>query len=127
MKTFFLLTGLLLLTSLQAQQKKLSGKWKATTRTETYWLIFTNDTTVTSVRGKDSTTGHFTLDTTQAPMHVDIETRAADNSAGLHMRGIAEFMGPNRIRVRFSVTDPESRPKTFMPKGNPETMIFVKQ
>lgn len=127
MRALFLFAGLLLLTSLQAQTKKLSGTWKATTRTQTYWLIFANDTTATLVRGKDSTTGRFTLDTTQAPMHVDIETRAADNSAGLHMRGIAEFMGPIRLRVRFSLTDPEARPKTFMPKGNPETLVFIKQ
>lgn len=127
MKTLFLFAGLLLLGGLQAQHSKLSGKWKATTRTASYWLIFVNDTTATLVRGKDSTTGRFTLDTAQSPVHVDIVTKAADNSTGLHMRGIAELMSPTRMRVRFSLTDPESRPKNFMPKGNPETLVFIKQ
>ena len=126
MKVLFLFAGFWMLINLQAQHKP-TGKWKASTKAATYWLIFKNDTTVTFVRGKDSITGRFTLDTTKTPMHVDIHTKAEDGSAGLTMRGIAEFMGPNKVRIRFSLLDPEARPKNFMPRGNNETLVFVKQ
>lgn len=127
MKAVFLFAGLWVLTNLQAQHTKPTGKWKASTKTETFWLIFKNDTTATLVRGKDSTTGRFTLDTTQSPMHVDIQTKAEDGSMGLRLRGIMEHVGPSKIRVRFNLADPELRPKNFMPKGNAETLVFVKQ
>ena len=35
-------------------------------------------------------------------------------------------MGPTKVRIRFGEDDKE-RPLSFMPKGNLETLVMVKQ
>jgi uncharacterized protein (TIGR03067 family) len=139
MKNIFFLICLLLCMKVGAQSTSFIGKWKASQKGEFIYLEFGKDSTFTfrhdndSLGGKSFTFGEgeatskFKVDTSSTPKQLDLVVLEVKSGKVINtMQGIFESMGPHKIRVRMSM-DGSPRPSTFMPKGNDETLIFVKQ
>ncbi len=139
MKNIFVLAAFLFCLHLGAQQTPLIGVWKASPKGNTVYLTFGKDSTfklkyaTDSLGGKSFTFGEgeatskFTVDTTFKPMYIDMMVIQTANGAVINtMQGVFEVIGPDKIRLRMALPGAE-RPKGFLPKGNEETLVFVRQ
>lgn len=144
MKYFLTAIVLLFCLNTNAQQETtrqvaLEGKWKASPKGDVIFLEFGKDSTFKFTHGTDSlggksffygageATSKFRADTSKKPMQLDlIVIETASGSVLTKMEGIFEVIGPGKIRVRM-VMDGSKRPVSFLPKGNEETVVFVKQ
>ncbi len=122
-----------------AQTISLVGKWKASQKGDMVYLIFGEDSTFMLKHERDSlggksfmfgdglATSAFKVDTSFKPIHIDmLIIQTASGAVINQMKGIFEVINPGKIRLRMS-KDAGDRPNSFLPKGNEETLIFVKQ
>jgi uncharacterized protein (TIGR03067 family) len=136
---FFLICFFLAMHAGAQKTQAFIGKWKASPKGNVIYLEFGADSTFVFTRGKDTLGGKsfqfgegeasssFKIDTSARPMALDLVVKQKSSGSVIStMEGIFEFIGPGKMRVRMSM-DGSPRPKTFMPKGNEETVIFVKQ
>ncbi len=140
MKNIFFLTCLFIAFQAGAQTPSFIGTWKGSEKGKYVYLTFYADSTFEMVDGKDTMSGKtlsgvfeepvttsFTVDTSARPMHLDLIIKTVKAGKPVNtMLGIFEYAGSNKIRLRFD-TSYGLRPKNFLPKGNEDTMIFVKQ
>lgn len=104
----------------------LTGTWKSSNKGDIYFYQFGADSTLKIVHGKDTAYAWYNLDTAQMPMHLDMKMLGHAKEYLYTSPGIFEWIGPGRIRIRMS-NNMVDRPLSFMPKGNLETYVLVKQ
>jgi uncharacterized protein (TIGR03067 family) len=117
------------------------GKWKASQRGTSFSLEINKDSTFLFIKEKDTLIGNpmvyqdsFTvskiqIDTTTNPYQLNLLVLSNDKNEKITVfsyLGIYESLSADRIRIRFNFGQGE-RPLGFFPKGNTETMIFVKK
>ena len=132
MKYLFLLSFMCLAVFAKAAESDtLKGYWKVSKRGDMYLNHFVNDSVlnlVNIVNNADTMTYKYKIDTAAA-WPKKIEMVQIDKVTGdklYNYKGLFEFMGPGKVRIRFGEGDKE-RPLSFMPKGNLETFVMVKQ
>ncbi len=106
----------------------LKGNWKVSKKGDMFMYHFVNDSVLNIANKADTMTYKYKLDTAAA-WPKKIEMFQIDKVTGDKLytyKGLFEFMGPGKVRIRFGEGDKE-RPLSFMPKGNPETFVMVKQ
>jgi uncharacterized protein (TIGR03067 family) len=116
------------------------GKWKASQRGTSYFLEINKDSTFLLIKEKDTlignamvyqdsiTTSKIIIDTTTVPRQLDLLMLGNNNKEKITVfsyLGIYEFLSADRVRIRFNFGQTD-RPVGFFPKGNLETLIFVK-
>ncbi len=116
------------------------GKWKASQRGTSYFLEINKDSTFLLIKEKDTLIGNpmvyqdsltvskIQLDTTSIPHQIDLLVISNDKKEKITVfsyLGIYESLSADRIRIRFNFGQTD-RPVGFFPKGNLETLIFVK-
>jgi uncharacterized protein (TIGR03067 family) len=116
------------------------GKWKASQRGTSYFLEINKDSTFLLIKEKDTLIGNpmvyqdsltvskIQLDTTTTPHQIDLLVFSNDKKEKITVfsyLGIYESLSADRIRIRFNFGQTD-RPVGFFPKGNLETLIFVK-
>jgi uncharacterized protein (TIGR03067 family) len=139
MKYIFIFVSLFIALESGAQDFQLVGKWKSTQKGVTTYLTFGEDSTFKlqhekdSIGGKSFTFGEgeatsaFKVDTNYKPKHIDMLVIQTSSGAVIYkMEGIFEMFAPGKIRLRMAMGGAE-RPKSFLPRGNEETLIFFKQ
>jgi len=111
-----------------AESDTLKGVWKVSKKGDMYTYHFVNDSVLRIAHQTDTVNYTYKIDTAAAwPKKIDIVQ--IDRMTGERLfsnKGLFEFMGPTKVRIRFGEEDKE-RPLSFMPKGNPETLVMVKQ
>ena len=111
-----------------ADSDTLKGAWKVSKRGDMFTYHFVNDSVLRIAHQADTVSYQYKIDTAAAwPRKIDIVQ--IDRMTGERLfsnKGIFEFMGPTKVRIRFGEDDKE-RPLNFMPKGNLETLVMVKQ
>ena len=129
MKYLFLLSFLSLAFFAKASDSDtLKGNWKVSKKGDMFMYHFVNDSVLNIANKADTTTYKYKIDTAAA-WPKKIEMVQIDKVTGDKLytyKGLFEFMGPGKVRIRFGEGDKE-RPLSFMPKGNPETFVMVKQ
>ena len=138
MKQLIFILSFFLIGQAGAQTTSLVGKWKSTQKDGIYYMSFAKDSTFLFKFGKDSIGGKnfmlgegeaftaFRADTSFKPSHLDLLVfQTATGKVIRTMECIYEIIGPNKIRIRLNLEE-DPRPKTFLPKGNEDTMVFVK-
>ena len=111
-----------------AETDTLKGVWKVSKKGDMYTYHFVNDSVLTIAHQADTATYKYKIDTAAA-WPKKIEMVLIDKVSGDKLytyKGLFEFMGPGKVRIRFGDGDKE-RPLSFMPKGNLETFVMVKQ
>ena len=111
-----------------ADSDTLKGNWKVSKKGDMFMYHFVNDSVLNIVNKADTMTYKYKIDTAAA-WPKKIEMVQIDKVTGDKLytyKGLFEFMGPGKVRIRFGEGDKE-RPLSFMPKGNPETFVMVKQ
>ena len=106
----------------------LKGNWKVSKKGDMFMYHFVNDSVLNIANKADTMTYKYKIDTAAA-WPKKIEMVQIDKVTGDKLytyKGLFEFMGPGKVRIRFGEGDKE-RPLSFMPKGNPETFVMVKQ
>ena len=88
--------------------------------------IFSQDSLLSIIHGKDTAFAKYSVDTTQRPMHINMAMLDEVGLASYTAPGIYEWVGTDKIRLRFS-NDMMTRPVSFLPKGNEETVMLVKE
>ena len=129
MKYLFLLSFLSFAFFAKASESDtLKGVWKASKRGDMYTYHFLNDSVLRIVHQADTANYKYKLDTAASwPKKIDIVQIDRVTGDKLYTyKGLFEFMGPTKVRIRFGEGDQE-RPMGFMPKGNLETFVMVKQ
>jgi hypothetical protein len=113
---------------MKADSADISGKWKASVRGDYYHFVFGNDSSVMIIHGTDTTNGKYFIDSTKSnPFHLDVHVYDRVSGDFLHtIPSIFEFVGKDRIRLRMS-SNLVDRPSGFMPKGNLETLLLIRQ
>lgn len=116
------------------------GKWKASQRGTSYFLEINKDSTFLLIKEKDTLIGNpmvyqdsltvskIQIDTTVIPHQIDLLVLSNDKNEKITVfsyLGIYESLSADRIRIRFNFGQTD-RPVGFFPKGNLETLIFVK-
>jgi hypothetical protein len=141
----YFLTAVVLLFCMNASAQKISqhielqGQWKASPKGDVIFLEFGKDSTFKFRHTNDSlggksfffgageATSKFKADTSMLPMQLDLLViEVATGTVINKMEGIFEVIGPGKIRVRMSM-DGSKRPLSFLPKGNEDTVVFVRQ
>jgi uncharacterized protein (TIGR03067 family) len=111
-----------------AESDTLIGVWKVSKKGDMYSYHFVNDSVLKVAHQADTISYKYKIDTAAAwPKKIDIVQ--IDRMTGERLftnRGLFEFMGPTKVRIRFGEDD-KDRPQSFMPKGNLETFVMVKQ
>jgi uncharacterized protein (TIGR03067 family) len=111
-----------------AESDTLRGVWKVSKKGDMYSYHFVNDSVLKVAHQADTITYKYKIDTAAAwPKKIDIVQ--IDRMTGESLftnKGLFEFMGPTKVRIRFGEDD-KDRPQSFMPKGNLETFVMVKQ
>lgn len=132
MKTGFLLflallAGSISLSAATKDSSILSGIWKSSNKGDVYFYHFSPDSALKIVHGKDTALATYHLDTAAKPMHLDMLMLDPYSKEVLYTSpGIFEWIGPGKIRIRMSA-NMQDRPLSFMPKGNLETYVLVRQ
>ena len=121
----FMLAALSLFSSDTAS---LAGTWKVSVRGDYYYYIFNSDSSMKIVHGADTTLAKYRVDTSSTnPRHLDVFILDRMSGEVLYASpSIFEWMSPDRIRLRMS-SNMKDRPENFMPKGNLDTIILVRQ
>lgn len=116
------------------------GKWKASQRGTSYFLEINKDSTFLLIKEKDTLIGNpmvyqdsltiskIQIDTTVIPHQIDLLVISNDKKEKITVfsyLGIYESLSADRIRIRFNFGQTD-RPVGFFPKGNLETLIFVR-
>jgi hypothetical protein len=116
------------------------GKWKASQRGTSYFLEINKDSTFLLIKEKDTLIGNpmvyqdsltvskIQIDTTVIPHQIDLLVLSNDKNEKITVfsyLGIYESLSADRIRIRFNFGQTD-RPVGFFPKGNLETLIFVR-
>jgi uncharacterized protein (TIGR03067 family) len=91
-----------------------------------YTYIFSSDSLLSIIHDKDTALAKYTVDTTQSPMHINMAMLDEVGLESYTAPGIYEWVGTDKIRLRFSA-DMMTRPISFLPKGNEETVMLVKE
>lgn len=133
----FLLLTFGLVQSIYSQ--KILEKWKASQKGTYFYLNFYNDSSFVLIKNKDTLVGNqmvfnnektitkINIDTLSKPHKIDLQVYDASMSTVVFQYlGIFELIGNQKMRVRFDFGEGK-RPENFMPHGNPETLVFVKQ
>jgi uncharacterized protein (TIGR03067 family) len=138
LKVIQLLFFIFIINGLSAQN--FVGKWKASQRGTSYFLEINKDSTFLLIKEKDTLIGNpmvyqdsltvskIQLDTTTIPHQIDllvISNHKKEKITVFSYLGIYESLSADRIRIRFNFGQTD-RPVGFFPKGNLETLIFVK-
>jgi len=123
-----------------AQPASLIGKWKATQKNELVYMVFGEDSTFKMIHDEDTmggkrfifgeseATSAFKVDTSARPRQIDlIVTEKSSGTVIYRMKGVYEMIGPDKVRIRMNKDNGGERPKSFLPKGNEETLVFVRQ
>jgi len=111
-----------------AESDTLNGVWKVSKKGDMYTYHFLNDSVLSIAHQTDTATYKYKIDTAAAwPKKIDIVQIDRVTGDRLYSyKGLFEFMGPTKVRIRFGEGD-KDRPVSFMPKGNLETFVMVKQ
>lgn len=109
-----------------AQKSNLNGRFRLSDKGDIYTYIFSNDSMLSIIHGKDTVKAYYRVDTAQSPMHINMALLDDDGNELYTAPGIFEWVGTDKIRLRFSA-DLVSRPISFLPKGNEETKMLVKE
>lgn len=108
----------------------LAGNWKASPRGDVYYFMFAADSSMKIVHGADTTLARYTVtidSSAEVPMQIDLHVLDRMSGELLYTnKGIFEVFAPGKMRLRWS-ENMSDRPKSFMPKGNPDTLILVRQ
>lgn len=112
--------------SAAADSTVLSGLWKSSNKGDVYFYDFGKDSTLKIIHGKDTSLAYYSLDTAVSPMHLNMKMLGYAGEYLYTSPGIFEWIGTGRIRIRMSANMTD-RPSGFMPKGNLETYVLVKQ
>lgn len=130
---FLLLTLIVLSAGLLPAQdgaNRLEGTWKASVRGDYYYYRFGPDSSMQIIHGTDTTLCRFKQDTTAGRDGIHtMDVYFLDRMDGhvLYMSpSIFEWMSADRIRFRMS-ENMRDRPVSFLPKGNMDTLILVRQ
>ena len=105
--------------AVQAHEKDtLVGHWKVSKKGDQFAYHFVNDSTLRVAHAKDTSVFKVKMDTAAAwPRKIDIIQIDQQTGDKLYTyRGLYEFVGPTKVRIRFGEGDKE-RPASFMPKG----------
>jgi uncharacterized protein (TIGR03067 family) len=111
-----------------AESDTLRGVWKVSKKGDMYSYHFVNDSVLKVAHQADTISYKYKIDTAVAwPKKIDIAQIDRITGESLFTnKGLFEFMGPTKVRIRFGEDD-KDRPQSFMPKGNLETFVMVKQ
>ena len=109
-----------------AQKPSLNGRYKLSLKGDYYTYIFSKDSMLSIIHGKDTSFAKYSVDTTQGPMHINMAMLDEVGLESYTAPGIYEWVGTDKIRLRFSA-DLIARPISFLPKGNEETVMLVKE
>ena len=109
-----------------ASAQYLKGNYKYSDHGDIYRYQFKGDSTLVIIHGKDTSTTTYSIDTAAAPMQIDIQFYDSEGNAAYKSLCIFEWVGRDNIRLRMSANLLD-RPKGFLPKGNPETILLVKE
>ena len=112
--------------SASAQKPSLNGRFKLSDKGDYYTYIFSNDSMLSIIHGADTVKSIYRIDTTQSPMHINMAMLDDDGNELYTAPGIYEWVGTDKFRLRFS-GDLVSRPMSFLPKGNEETKMLVRE
>ncbi len=124
MRTVLFIIALGFAFTASAQKPSLNGRYRLSMKGDYYTYIFSQDSLLSIMHGKDTIQSKYTVDTTQSPMHINLIML---DEVGLELYtapGIYEWVGTDKIRLRFS-NDMIVRPTSFLPKGNEETVMLV--
>jgi hypothetical protein len=121
---FIIALGLTMTAS--AQKPSLNGRYKLSIKGDYYTYIFSNDSMLSIIHGSDTAFAKFSVDTTQTPMHINMAMLDEVGLESYTAPGIYEWVGTDKIRLRFS-NDLVARPISFLPKGNEETVMLVRE
>ena len=109
-----------------AQKPSLNGRYRLSLKGDYYTYIFSKDSMLSIIHGKDTSFAKYSVDTTQSPMHINMAMLDEVGLESYTAPGIYEWVGTDKIRLRFSA-DLIARPISFLPKGNEETVMLVKE
>jgi len=116
------------------------GKWKASQRGTSFFLEINKDSSFLLIKEKDTligspmvyqdslTVSKIQIDTTTIPHQIDLLALSNDKNEKIIVfsyLGVYEILSADRIRIRFNFGQGD-RPTGFFPKGNTETLIFIK-
>lgn len=106
------------------------GKWRAAPKGDEFFFYFTSDSMMKIIHGTDTTNAKYNLytDSTAEVMFL-IDIHVIDRMSGEVLytnKGIYQWMGPNRMRLRWSESL-KDRPRNFFPKGSPDILVLTKQ
>ena len=109
-----------------AQKSNLDGRYRLSDKGDIYTYVFSNDSMLSIIHSKDTVKAYYRLDTAKSPMHINMAILDEDGNELYTAPGIYEWVGTDKIRLRFSA-DLLTRPIGFLPKGNEETKLLVKE
>lgn len=126
MRKILVLILFVMLAGFTTQAQSLTGRYRLSDNGDIYIYVFSGDSTLTIFHGKDSMVLTYSVDTTQTPYHLNFQKYDSEGVPAQRAPGIYEWVGKDKIRIRFS-NNMMVRPKGFMPKGNNETILLVRE
>jgi len=109
-----------------AKAQYFQGNYKYSDHGDIYKYQFKGDSALLIIHGRDTTHTTYHVDTASNPMQLDIQFYDSEGHAAYTSLCIFERVGRDNIRIRMSANLID-RPKGFLPKGNPDTILLVKE
>lgn len=126
MKLIFSLLLLMTVGGAMAQSQTLNGNYRYSDKGDLYFYKFYNDSNLMIIHGVDTAHVTYHIDTTKNPMQIDLQMYDLEGKPSYVSPCIYEWVGKDKIRMRMSANMID-RPKSFLPKGNPETILLIRE
>lgn len=111
--------------ALSMEAQSIQGNFKYSDKGKVTRYIFSGDSSLTLVSGADSVKLTYAIDSTQSPLAIDLQYYDSEGNPGKRAPGVMEYIGKDKIRLRLS--QDMKRPIGFLPKGNPETIMLIRE
>lgn len=121
-----LFLAFLLATAGTAAAQGIQGNFRYSDHGDIYQYRFKGDSALVIIHKTDTVNATYSIDTSANPMHIDVQFYDSEGHASYRAPGILEWVGKDKIRMRMSA-DMIKRPENFLPKGNKDTILLVKE
>lgn len=116
----------ILAVSVSSDAQGIQGNFRYSDHGDIYQYQFKGDSSVVIIHKTDTVSATYSTDTSKGPMHIDLQFYDNDGKPTYRTPGIFEWVGKDKIRMRMSA-DMLKRPVGFLPKGNKETILLIKE
>lgn len=111
---------------LKAQKAMPNGRYRVDYMRDIYNYIFSSDSVLTVIHGKDTSRAIYKTDTLQNPMHIDFRYVDSTGKELYLVLAIYEHLGDGKIRIKYS-GNLIDRPKSMAPTSETDTIHLIKE